>query len=201
MSLESKNDCYLAIATASGPVSVAVCENGVVLSELSEAEPGQQSRLLIPMIEQCLVHSGKKYSDLSAIIVCVGPGSFTGLRTGIAASLALGYAAGIEVRGVSALTALAYSHASTSTSFELRLPAGKGQVYSQHFTHAPQFTVLSELTLDDLHEQEKAELQHVSAAALCYLAHQAPGQLLPPLPLYARAPDAKLPQPKAAPYA
>jgi tRNA threonylcarbamoyl adenosine modification protein YeaZ len=57
--------------------------------------------MLMPMIEQARQKAGCTYTDFGRIAVAVGPGSFTGLRVGIAAAQGIGLAAGIPVVGIS----------------------------------------------------------------------------------------------------
>ncbi|MDP2632619.1 MAG: tRNA (adenosine(37)-N6)-threonylcarbamoyltransferase complex dimerization subunit type 1 TsaB [Candidatus Curtissbacteria bacterium] len=57
------------------------------------------SQVLLPMIVKILKNNKKKFSDLSAIEVNTGPGSFTGTRVGVAIANALGYALNLPVNG------------------------------------------------------------------------------------------------------
>lgn len=57
------------------------------------------SQVVLPMIERLLRKQRKTLSDVTAIEVATGPGSFTGLRVGVAVSQALGYALNITVNG------------------------------------------------------------------------------------------------------
>lgn len=62
---------------------------------------------LFPMIESVLARAGMAYGDLTRLAVCTGPGSFTGLRIGVAAARGLALALGIPAIGVSRFEALA----------------------------------------------------------------------------------------------
>lgn len=61
---------------------------------------------LPPMVEEVVSHLARGYYDLGRVVVTIGPGSYTGIRVGIAAARALGLAIGIPVVGVSTLSAL-----------------------------------------------------------------------------------------------
>jgi tRNA threonylcarbamoyladenosine biosynthesis protein TsaB len=96
----------LALDTASPFPSVTL----LVREELRE-EPFPQDRRaseeLLPAIERCLAAAGTTLARCNRIAVCSGPGSFTGLRIGLATAWALGRAAGVPVETVSTLEALA----------------------------------------------------------------------------------------------
>lgn len=71
------------------------------------AAPPAHARELMPGIAQVLEQAGLAYGDLHALAVGVGPGTFTGLRIGIASARALATATGLPLRPVSSLAALA----------------------------------------------------------------------------------------------
>lgn len=92
----------LAIETATAACSVALIEGGrVITSDHAVVGRGHAERLL-PMIA-ALPGGGR----CDAILVDVGPGSFTGIRVGIAAAKALGFAWGVAVEGYTSLALLA----------------------------------------------------------------------------------------------
>jgi tRNA threonylcarbamoyladenosine biosynthesis protein TsaB len=70
------------------------------------ARPAHSAELM-PAVADCLNRAGLGYPDLDAIGVGVGPGAFTGLRIGVTTARALAHAAGVELRPVSSLAALA----------------------------------------------------------------------------------------------
>jgi tRNA threonylcarbamoyladenosine biosynthesis protein TsaB len=71
------------------------------------AQPPAHARELMPAIEDVLARAGLSYPELHAIAVGVGPGTFTGLRIGVATARALAVSSGVELRPVSSLAALA----------------------------------------------------------------------------------------------
>ena len=70
--------------------------------------PPGHSRELMPGVAEVITEAGLAYGDLDAIAVGVGPGTFTGLRIGVATARALAHAEGIPVHPVSSLAALAH---------------------------------------------------------------------------------------------
>jgi tRNA threonylcarbamoyladenosine biosynthesis protein TsaB len=100
----------LGFDTATGQLTVAVSDGGEPLLERdlgpdAEGRP-RHSALLLAEVERCAEAAGG-WERIGRIAVGVGPGSFTGLRIGIATARALAQARGIEIAGVSTLAALA----------------------------------------------------------------------------------------------
>jgi tRNA threonylcarbamoyl adenosine modification protein YeaZ len=98
----------LAIDTAVSACSVAVIERGrdqPLAAETKMLERGH-AEALVPMIERVVARVEGGFATLERVAVTVGPGSFTGLRVGIAAARAVGLAQDIPVVGVSTLAAL-----------------------------------------------------------------------------------------------
>src|SRR5438105_2329637 len=93
----------LAIDTATGPCSVAVWKNGSIAAYCEELRTSAQSTMLMPMIEKALLKSHTEYGDLSAVAATIGPGSFTGIRVGLAAARGIAFAAGIKGLGFTTL--------------------------------------------------------------------------------------------------
>jgi tRNA threonylcarbamoyladenosine biosynthesis protein TsaB len=99
----------LAIDTAQGACSACIVAAGVadpVVSESIFMSRGHAEALL-PMVDRLIARLNGGFDGLDRIAVSIGPGSFTGIRVGIAAARALGLACEIPVVGVSTLSALA----------------------------------------------------------------------------------------------
>ena len=104
----------LAFDTATRATAVALCDvgdevDGLELEARDDPEPGARpghARRLLPLVEQLLTQGGG-WDAVQRIAVGVGPGTFTGLRIGVATAHALARAREIELVGVSTLESLA----------------------------------------------------------------------------------------------
>lgn len=136
----------LGIETATRAASVAVLFDGKLLAETIRETPQSFSETLMPQVEEVINVSGA-FEKLDAVAVSIGPGSFTGLRIGLATAKALVYAWGIKIIGVPTLQALAYNFPSAKV-----LPlidAQKNRAYCQLFER---FAPLSELEIKPIDE-------------------------------------------------
>lgn len=96
----------LALDTASPTVSVAVARDGRPLAERRE-EIRRSSVRLLGMIDEVLAEAGCGLGELAGLVVLAGPGSFTGLRVGMATALGLHQASGVPATAVPTLDTLA----------------------------------------------------------------------------------------------
>jgi tRNA threonylcarbamoyl adenosine modification protein YeaZ len=96
----------LAIDTASPTPSVTLLARGGVWEEVLPPDR-RASEALLPSIERCLASAGATLSECDRIAVCSGPGSFTGLRVGLATAWALGRATDVPIETVPTLEVLA----------------------------------------------------------------------------------------------
>lgn len=128
----------LAIDTARGPGSVAVLRAGKIAAFLSEPVPGRMAARLLVMIEEALGAAGITYADLDKIAVTTGPGSFTGIRIGVATARAIGLAADKPVHGYGTLELIAWAAHEESRRQGLPMlvlmDAHRQQAYLQRFT-------------------------------------------------------------------
>ncbi len=199
----------LVIETATAACSVAVVAGTTIVAEQHAVVGRGHAEQLLPMIAR-LPDGGRA----ARILVDCGPGSFTGLRVGIAAARALGFGWGVPVAGYSSVALLAVTAFAARHDIDdlaVMLEGGHGEVFMQSFSRSP-FAPLDALAA----RAPAAALAALGARAaignagraLALLApaldwqemlpRAADAVLLPPTfsalaatPLYGRAPDAK----------
>jgi tRNA threonylcarbamoyladenosine biosynthesis protein TsaB len=199
----------LVIETATAACSVALLDGDRVVAARHEVVGRGHAERLVPMIGDVLADADAKRAD--RILVDCGPGSFTGIRVGLAAARGLALAWGVPVSGFSALALIAVT---AEEDVGVAITGGHGEVFVQRFAHAP-FAARDELR--SLLPEAAAEILTddliLGSGAPAVVAARAKGRaeealpdaadarLLPPAmtglaptPLYGRAPDAKIPQ-------
>lgn len=134
----AQKPCILALDTSLSAVSVCVLRQGESVPLASETivmERGQ-AEALVPMVDRVIARTGGDFSMLGRIAVTIGPGSFTGIRVGVAAARAFGLAWKIPVVGISTLAVLAAPAlaAGTRPTIGAAIDAHHGNVYVQGFS-------------------------------------------------------------------
>jgi len=128
----------LSLDTSTTVCSVALAENGQsVGKEILYAEQSHSTHLTL-LIEQVLSGVSKKMSDLDAVAVSEGPGSYTGLRIGVSTAKGLCYTLGIPLIAVSTLKAMALSVSNEQNEPALFVPmidARRMEVYSATYNN------------------------------------------------------------------
>jgi len=119
----------LAIDTATKVCSVALCRDGELLAEYNIHMGMTHSEGLLPQLEQLLKRTNTKKQDIDLIAVSMGPGSFTGLRIGLATAEAMAYSWQCLLHGVDTLKALAYNIPLEGFLLSPVLDAQKGNYY------------------------------------------------------------------------
>jgi tRNA threonylcarbamoyladenosine biosynthesis protein TsaB len=143
----------LGIETATLVSSVAIATENNLLAEITLQTKQTHSELLMPHIAKILDMAGINKTDLKAIAVSIGPGSFTGLRIGLATAKALSYALKIPLVGVPTLEALAYGCPVPGAMLAPMLDAQKGNVYQAVFEWQDgQLKEVMPVTVMDIHE-------------------------------------------------
>ncbi|HXX02982.1 MAG TPA: tRNA (adenosine(37)-N6)-threonylcarbamoyltransferase complex dimerization subunit type 1 TsaB [Xanthobacteraceae bacterium] len=128
----------LAIDTALAACSVAILDTvygGIVASESQPMTRGH-AEALIPMVQQVMADADLDWPDIDRLAVTTGPGSFTGLRVGIAAARGIALAAEKPIVGISTLAAYAAPHMAADDRFSVvaAIDARHGRVYLQVFS-------------------------------------------------------------------
>ena len=201
----------LAIETATETCSVALFEDGRLLGHIHERVGRGHAERLIPMIAEL---PGRGRAE--ALLVDCGPGSFTGVRVGLAAARALGFAWTAPVSGYSSLALIAaagFAAEPALDSLAVALIGGHGEYFVQRFARqgvrpiAPLRSLRPEnaalVCAGDVIAGSGAEAMIAAGASGGLLAIELdarntrllPTELasLPPSPIYGRAPDARLP--------
>ena len=125
----------LAIDTALTACAVAIYDTDIgLIAKQSHDMVRGHAEALMPMIARVMAEGRAQFDDIDRIAVTVGPGSFTGLRVGVAAARGLALAAGKPAVGVTTLAAFAAPHAGKDERVTLSaVDARNDQVYIELF--------------------------------------------------------------------
>ena len=123
----------LAFETSAKAASVALTENGKLLGESYQNTGLTHSQTLMVMAEDLLKQCGKTVADLTAVSVAEGPGSFTGVRIGVAAAKGLAWGRELPCYGISTLEAMAVSLGIWEGHICACMDARRNQVYNALF--------------------------------------------------------------------
>ena len=123
----------LAVDTTSARGSIAVLEGDTVRGGAGFQTPAGHAQRLLPEIDGLLGSLGLSLADVEAFAVAVGPGSFTGLRIGIASVEGLAFATGRPVIGVSTLDATASRYRSRARLVAPFLDARREEIFGALF--------------------------------------------------------------------
>ncbi|MEN2785277.1 tRNA (adenosine(37)-N6)-threonylcarbamoyltransferase complex dimerization subunit type 1 TsaB [Sphingomonas qilianensis] len=207
----------LIIETATAACSVALIETGVVIAAAHEVVGRGHAERLVPMIAE-LPDGGRA----QRILVDCGPGSFTGVRVGIAAARGLAFGWGAEIYGFSSLpliAAAAFSADPVLAQLAVVLEGGHGEVFLQGFTATPFAETEPFASLKPAAARDALGARHAFGSGVRHLtaleatlpvADRLPNAAdaallppaftaLPPRPIYGRAPDATPPRPRVRP--
>jgi tRNA threonylcarbamoyladenosine biosynthesis protein TsaB len=143
----NKQPLILSLETATRAGSLALLRGAEVVASSKGDDESSQSNVLLRQLDNLLKKNSCIVRDIELIIAALGPGSFTGLRIGLATVKALAATLGIPCYGVPTLEAVAAS-AGFSERVIATLPAGRGEVFSQLFAvdAANTVVVLNEAT-------------------------------------------------------
>jgi tRNA threonylcarbamoyladenosine biosynthesis protein TsaB len=127
----------LLIETSASVCSAAVSRDGKVISYRKEQEPNRHAELLSVFCDEVMKEAGISPTDLDAVAVSGGPGSYTGLRIGTSTAKGYCFALGIPLIAVPTLEAMAFGMKNSSMKSELLCPmidARRMEVYTSVFS-------------------------------------------------------------------
>jgi len=119
----------LGIDTATKVCSVALARDGQVIAENTADAGVTHSRRLLPFMDNLLHQAKIEKKEINLVAVSMGPGSFTGLRIGLATAEAFAYARNLPLHGVDTLAALAYNCKNDGVLISPLIDAQKGNFY------------------------------------------------------------------------
>lgn len=119
----------LAIETATSWQSVAILEDDAVLARRDQDAGGAHGLLLLPSIDRMLAEAGLELGSLDGLACSIGPGSFTGIRVGVATCLGLRAATGLPLALVPTLEAMAWGVKSAMIPICPVLTSRRGELY------------------------------------------------------------------------
>ncbi len=210
----------LALDTSMAACSVCVYDAGpgLVLGSRHAFMDRGQAEALAPMVQDTMALAGVVFKDLARIAVTTGPGTFTGVRIGLAMARGLGVALSIPITGINSLAAIACNETAGDLPIVVAVDARANEIYfasydaARHELIAPTIVPLAEAhgfmpvhpvrvlgTAADLLLNKMDVQKHVRsnagdlpvAANLVRLAASIPASPLSPEPLYLRPPDVK----------
>jgi tRNA threonylcarbamoyladenosine biosynthesis protein TsaB len=119
----------LAVETATGCQSVALMDGPDVLARRDRDAAGHHAKYLVPTIEEVFTAAGCRLSDVHALAVSIGPGSFTGLRVGLATMMGFRMVAKVPLAAVPTLEAMAWNLRRSKDLLCPVLRSRSGEVY------------------------------------------------------------------------
>ena len=180
----------LAFETSAKAASVALTEKGKLLGEAYQNTGLTHSQTLMVMAEDTLKQCGKTAQEVEAVAVAAGPGSFTGVRIGVAAAKGFAWGKELPCYGVSTLEAMAESLGVYEGFVCACMDARRSQVYNAVFSaEGGKLTRITDdraIALAELKEELKKAEKPVflvgDGAVLCYntLKEEVPNLVLPP---------------------
>jgi tRNA threonylcarbamoyladenosine biosynthesis protein TsaB len=124
----------LSIETSTSICSVAIHERGELRAVSEIKEPGAHAEKLLDLIDAAMKQAELRMSDLDAVAVSQGPGSYTGLRIGVSTAKGIAYGLEIPLIGINTLQAMAASQLVNQGEFVVAvLDARRKEVYTQTF--------------------------------------------------------------------
>src|SRR5262245_50575241 len=125
----------LAFDSSGAACSAAVWAGGTIVARRFEAMSRGQAERLMPMIQAAMADARRTFADLDLVVVTVGPGSFTGLRVGLAAARGLALAGDVPAAGVTSFDAAleGLPTAAAGHAIAVALDSKRGDLFVQFY--------------------------------------------------------------------
>lgn len=127
------SESWLILETSGRGARVGLARDGVLRHKIELDAARRHTREMIPTIESMLKAESLKPTDLTGVMASRGPGSYTGLRIGLATAKALAYATGRQLRAVNTFASIAEQAPAEAQFLSVISDALQGQIYTQHF--------------------------------------------------------------------
>jgi tRNA threonylcarbamoyladenosine biosynthesis protein TsaB len=124
---------WLVIETSGKVGKVGLARDGIVVCSVELDATRRHARDLAPTVGEVLTGEGLKPTDLTGVMVGIGPGSYTGLRVGVMSAKALAYATGSRLIAVPTFSAIVNRTPDEAIDVWVIADALQGQVYRQHY--------------------------------------------------------------------
>lgn len=166
----------LALESSAVAASVAVSEDGALIAQSYQRSGLTHSRTLMPMCRDLLENCGLTLGEMDVVAVAAGPGSFTGLRIGVATAKGLAWPGDKPCAGVSTLEAMAWPLAHLEGDLCAVMDARRQQVYNARFQAeggrllrlCPDRAISIDELAAELLSREKTQILVGDGAELCY---------------------------------
>ncbi|MFN7039069.1 MAG: tRNA (adenosine(37)-N6)-threonylcarbamoyltransferase complex dimerization subunit type 1 TsaB [Alphaproteobacteria bacterium] len=139
----------LAFDTCNAIASASIIIDETIVSNRIEIQSSKQAESLISIIDECLKEAKLTFSELDAIAVTNGPGSFTGVRIGLSAAKGFRLVTKLPLIDVSCLEALAYNFKDSNKKIVVAMDARRDQLYFQTFLFTNALTEVSLVTYEE----------------------------------------------------
>ena len=184
----------LALESSATACSAALCRDGALVAQSFQNSGLTHSRTLLPMVHDLLRNCGERLEDVDLVAVAAGPGSFTGLRIGVATAKGLAWPGDKDCAPCSTLESMAWPLAHMAGKVIVcAMDARRNQVYNALFRAsgeglerlAPDRAVSLEELAGELARYPEEKIVVGDGALLCYnsLNGRVPGLALAPVHL------------------
>lgn len=152
---------YLSLDTGTEVLGISILDNGKKpLYKLSLTKFKPFSEIIVDKLDSIFNELGLEKNNIEAVIVNVGPGSYTGLRIGVSTAKTIAYILKRDIYIYDSLSTLAYKYRYVDGDILVVLNAGKGEVYLQEFNvNLNEIKPISEIKLKKLKSLDNDFLQ------------------------------------------